>query len=227
MSKSFLGLNALLAIASVLFAVQIGRGVVAPHARSDTRPRQAGSPAAKGTTTRPPVGIAPEPRQPLSSYASIPAKNLFSPARTESAGAAGAAPAGPRPFLHGTVMRDYLSIAYLEDPASKRVAGYRIGDAIAGGTVQAITPDHIVLKRPDGAVDVRLRDPLKPRPAPAEPAAPKAPGAPPAPAAAAGLVRPPVPQITGTVPAPATLLRRLPSPPALPVPPPIRDAPTR
>ncbi len=221
MSKRLLGLNALLAIASVLFAIQIGRGVVAPHARSATSPSQAGSPAAKGTRTRPPVGIPPEPRQPLASYASIPAKNLFSPARTESGGAASAAPAGPRPLLYGIVMRDDLSIAYLEDPASKRVAGYRIGDAIAGGTVQEITPDHIVLKRPDGELDVRLRDPLKPRPAPAEPAAPTPPGTPPAPAAAGGVVRPPVPP-TGALPMPPMLLRRMP-----PVPPPIRDAPTR
>ena len=220
MSKRLLGLNALLAIAAVLFAILIGRGVVAPHARSATSPRQAGSLAAKGTTTSPPVGIPPEPRQPLASYASIPAKNLFSPARTESGGGpVGAAPAGPRPLLYGIVMRDDLSIAYLEDPASKRVAGYRIGDAIAGGTVQEITPDHIVLKRPDGDVDVRLRDPLKPRPAP-EPAAPTPPGSPPAPAAA-GVVRPPVPP-TSALPTPPMLLRRMP-----PVPPPIRDAPTR
>lgn len=223
MSKRLLGLNALLAIASVLFAIQIGRVVVAPHAPSATSPSQAGSPAAKGGRTHPPVGIPPEPRQPLGSYASIPAKSLFSPARSESGGAATAAPAGPRPLLYGIVMRDDLSIAYLEDPASKRVAGYRIGDAIAGGTVQKITPDHIVLKRSDGELDVRLRDPLKPRPAPVEAAAPTPPGTPSASGAAAGVVRPPVPP-TSPLPAP---LRRMPPPPGFPVPPLIRDAPTR
>ena len=218
MSKRLLGLNALLALLSVLFAIQIGRGVVLPQARSTTNLRQTGSPAAKGTT-RPAVGIPPEARQPLGSYAPIAAKNLFSPARTESGGAASAtAPTGPKPFLYGVVMRDGLSIAYLEDPASKRVAGYRIGDTIAGGTLQEITADHIVLKRPDGELDVRLRDPLKPRPAPVEPGAPTPPGTPPA-GPAAG-VRPPGPP-PSAFPQPP-MLRRVP-----PMPPPIRDAPTR
>ena len=222
MSKRLLGLNALLALLSVLFAIQIGRGVVLPQARSTTNLRQTGSPPAKGTT-RPAVGIPPEARQPLGSYASIAAKNLFSPARTESGGAASAtAPAGPKPLLYGVVMRDGLSIAYLEDPGSKRVTGYRIGDAIAGGTLQEITADHIVLKRPEGDIDVRLRDPLKPRPAPVEPVAPTPPATPPAPAPAppAAVVRPPG-QPAGTFPGPP-MLRRLP-----PMPPPIRDAPTR
>src|SRR2546425_1533713 len=43
----------------------------------------------------------------------------------------------------GVVLRDTNPIAYLEDPLTKRVAGYRIGDTIAGGRVEAITADHV------------------------------------------------------------------------------------
>jgi len=44
------------------------------------------------------------------------------------------------------------------DPLTKRIAGYRIGDPIAGGTVQTISADAVLISRPDGIVDVRLRD---------------------------------------------------------------------
>jgi hypothetical protein len=98
----------------------------------------------------------------------VASRNLFSPTRTEAPVAAQAnrqAAALPKPTLHGVVLRDGTPVAYLEDPTTKRVAGYRLGDSVAGGTVKAINADHVVLNRPEGAVDVRLRDPAKPRPA--------------------------------------------------------------
>src|SRR5438128_9198135 len=59
---------------------------------------------------------------------------------------------------------------------------FRSGDTIAGGKLEQITADHVVISRPDGNLDVRLRDPSKPRPAPpAQPGQPGAPGQPPAP----------------------------------------------
>jgi hypothetical protein len=68
-----------------------------------------------------------------------------------------------RPNLYGIVVREGGSIAYLEDPLTKRVVGYRVGDKIVGGTVQTIKADSVVIERPEGPVDVRLRDPGKPR----------------------------------------------------------------
>jgi hypothetical protein len=62
---------------------------------------------------------------------------------------------------------DTFHVAYLEDPITKRVAGYRIGDSVAGGKLTQIAADFVVLNRPDGDVNVRLRDPFKPRSAPA------------------------------------------------------------
>ncbi len=232
MSKGFLGLNVLLAIVSVLFAVQIGRGVIAPYPAPDTGPRKAGSPAA-GAVALPP-DVATEARPPVASYAAIAAKSLFNPTRSEGAAtAAPVQPVGPKPFLYGIVLGDDLSIAYLEDPVNRRVAGYRIGDAIAGGTLEVITPDHVVLKRADGAVDVALRDPLKPRAVVAGPGVlPQQQLAPMPPVPRAGITRPPAPPQaylppTGALPPSPALLRRLPPPPILSPPPAGRDAPSR
>ena len=222
MSRGYLGLTVLMAIGSALFAAQIGRGVLTTKSMPERKaPAAPAGPPALATG-------GPETRSPLPSYASIPAKNLFSPSRSESASGVAATLVGPKPFLYGIVVRDDLSIAYLEDPASKRVAGYRIGDAIAGGTVAAIAPDHVVLTRADGAVEVKLRDPSKPRPAVAEAATPAGPGAHGTPPGMppAGAIRTPLPPPPpGSVPAPPTLLRRLPAPPGMPLPPAARDEP--
>jgi hypothetical protein len=136
------------------------------------------------TTLAPPGPSAESPRPPAQAYSAIAARNLFSPTRTESSVAApGSSPAlnVVKPSLHGVVLRDGAPIAYLEDPLTKRTAGYRIGDPIAGGTVQTISADAVVIGRPDGSVDVRLRDPSKPRPpAPAPAGQPAGPGQQPA-----------------------------------------------
>jgi hypothetical protein len=142
-----------------------------------------------------------------------------------------------KPNLFGVVLREGAPIAYLEDPATKRVAGYRVGDSIVGGTVQKISADGVTIARPDGAVDVRLRDPSRPRPAPVAqtPQAGAAPGVPPVagstlpgviPPAAPPQVAQPVPPgqpgqpgqppagfVPGRRPLPPNLLRRMPQAP--------------
>jgi hypothetical protein len=116
----------------------------------------------------------------------------------------------PKPNLYGVVLRDENSIAYLEDPTTRRVAGYRVGDSVAGGTVQRISADRVVLARPDGPLDVRLHDPSKPKPAaPAEtqPGRPPLAGARPVPRLGATPEAGPVPPGRRL---PPSLLRRLP-----------------
>jgi hypothetical protein len=223
--RGLLALNAALGVAAALFATQIVRVyMTGPTSRTETARGDAG----RAATARPPAESAtPEARQGLPSYGTIASKSLFSPSRTDSdATAAAGASLGPKPFLYGVVLRDGGPIAYLEDPTSKRVAGYRVGDAIAGGVVETIAADRVVLKRSDGSIDVQLRDPSKPRPAvPEAPAAaqPTAPTTPPA----AAVARPPIPSRTPTLPSapaspvvPPNLLRRLQVPP-----PTSRDAP--
>jgi hypothetical protein len=162
MPKKLMALNLVLAAAAALFVVYIARQILAPM------PMPVGS-----RRTPPPATSAAAtetPRAPAGAYNVVAARNLFSPARTE-APTSGMAMAGGgplvRPNLYGVVVRDGGSIAYLEDPTTKRVAGYRVGDRILGGTVQAIKTDAVTIDAPGGPMDVRLHDPGKPRATPA------------------------------------------------------------
>lgn len=183
---------------------------------------------------RPPVasGAAPAPagdsRLPAQAYNVIATRNLFSPTRSETTGPVGANNAAAlvaKPSLHGVVLREGSPIAYLEDPLTKRIAGYRIGDPIAGGTVQTISADAVVITRSDGMVDVRLRDPSKPRPAPQPPGQPGGPGQQPIPGQAPASGQLPnqglVPVPGGAMPPPPRAFTPSGSPmPGQPMPPP-------
>lgn len=233
MPKNLLIINVLLLVIAGGSAAFIARQFMAPMAM----------PLAARTRPAPPVTTPGEqaPRNQAGAYASVAARNVFSPTRSETPSTATAATAAPvvKPNLFGIVLRDGAPIAYLEDPTTKRVAGYRVGDAMAGGTVQTISADSIVITRPDGNLEVRLRDPGKPRPAP-QPATAGLPGGPGAqpvtgptmlpgvipPAGAGGrppgvlVPQPPVgvaqpgqvvpPVVPGRRPLPPNLLRRLP-----------------
>jgi hypothetical protein len=184
MARHLIALNLLLVAISAAAVIYTVREITSVPAATQVRPRPT-------PTTAPTVSSEPAP--PPGSFGMVASRNLFSPTRTEAppapVAAAGAAPAAPvaKPNLYGVVLRENTPIAYLEDPSTKRVAGYRQGDTVAGGTVQLIAADHVVLTRPEGRVEVRLNDPSKPRP-PAPPVAgqPGTPGAPP------GAVTPPV-----------------------------------
>jgi hypothetical protein len=233
--RKLLVINALLLIIAGGSAAFIARQLMTPMAMpvpSRTRP------------SVPPSATVEDPsRNQPGAYQNVAARNLFSPTRTESPPSptpAAAATAAVKPNLFGIVLREGAPIAYLEDPTTKRVAGYRVGDSMAGGTVQSIGADNVVIARPDGNMDVRLRDPGKPRtaPQPATAGMPGVPGAQPAagpqglpgviPPAAGGVpgviapqpaVAPPPgqivppatpPVIPGRRPLPPNLLRRLP-----------------
>jgi len=159
MPKKLLLINALLIAIAAGSVVFIARQVMAPMPMP--QPGKGRAPAAEAE--RP----ADAARPPASAYNVVASKNLFSPTRTEAPvnPAASAAANLPKPNLFGVVLREGAPIAYMEDPGTKRVSGYRIGDAVAGGTVQAINADSVSISRPDGKMDVRLRDPGKPRPA--------------------------------------------------------------
>ena len=192
--------------------------------------------------TPPPVAAVAQPAAapdaPTGGYTVVAARNLFSPTRTEAPVTPSAAgPPVPKPNLYGIILRDGAPVAYLEDPTTKRVAGYRLGDAVAGGTVKLIGTDHVVLNRPEGDVNVRLHDPAKPRPvAPPQPqpgaGAPGAPGAPqvgvpPGTPTIPGAPQQPVPGQVVTPPQTPQVLPRRPLPPNLlrRVPPSATDAP--
>src|SRR2546423_11531184 len=157
MPRRFVALNVVLAALSAVLIAYIVRQLISPT------PLPVGGRRAAATTVVP--AAVDTPRAPTGAYTVVAARNLFSPSRTDSAAGTTTAAAGPvvRPNLFGIVVRDGGSIAYLEDPVTKRVVGYRVGDKVVGGTVQTIKADSVVIERPEGPVDVRLRDPGRPR----------------------------------------------------------------
>jgi hypothetical protein len=168
-ARRLLLLTVVLGGASLACAAFIVWELAAPAPAREVRRPPAGPPAA---------APAPQPpRAPASSYNVVTTRNVFSPTRTEGPalpGTGAAALAGPKPNLHGVLLRDQNPIAYIEDPMTKRVAAYRVGDPVGGGTLTSIAADRVIIARPDGPLDVRLRDPSKPRPAPAPAAPPSA-----------------------------------------------------
>jgi hypothetical protein len=166
MPRRLLVLNAVLGIASLAFAVGTVRTLLAKHPMPVAA---AGRPAPAPQSVATAVGADSGPE----AYAVIAAQNLFNPARSETATVA--AVAVVKPILHGIVIDGPKSRAFLEDPTVKRVGGYSIGDSVSGGNIQKIVDDRVVIARPEGMVEVLLRDPSKPRPAPV-PAVAAAPG---------------------------------------------------
>lgn len=157
MSRRLLVLNALLLAAALAFAVYIARQLMTPIEAS--APRQIPVAVSRLATT-----TVVARRESMSGYEGIARHNLFSPSRTETLQNPTAGVLSfPRPYLYGIVLTKTARVAYFEDPVTRRLAGYRVGDALIGGTLQRIDADRVVITRPDGPVDVRLRDPGKPR----------------------------------------------------------------
>jgi hypothetical protein len=225
MSKRLILFNVLFLGVAAVAGTYIVRELSAPPARPQpARPRPAQAPA-------PAMVETPSPRPAPGSYAVVATRNLFSPTRSETPPAATAQAGRPtpppaKPSLHGVVLRDGTPVAYLEDPSTKRVAGYRLGDSIGGGTVQAIHADRVVLSRPEGNLDVRLRDPSKPRPAAPSPTKQPQPVPPGVPGQALPPGTPPTIQ-PGYPTAPGMPVPRRPLPPSVlrRVPPTTSDAP--
>ena len=148
------------------------------------------------------AGESPFAGERLGSYNVIAAKHLFNPSRAEGgpAPAAQAVPLPPKPILLGLVVDGPQSRAYLEDPTTKRVFGYQIGDAVAGGRLEQIAGDKVVITRSDGPMEVLLRDPSKPKPVAPAAQVPPSPGSPASPG--------------GRLPIPPRAVRRIPTEPA-------------
>ncbi len=172
MSRRLLALNVLLAAATVVFAIELARALSAPR---PLPPPSASPGAPPGAAVK--DDLSP-PRPALGAYGVVATKNLFSPNRSEMGAGASLAPAA-KPVLYGVVIDTGTRLAYIEDPATKRVFGYKVGDAVAGGQLQQIEEDRVVIKRPEGALEVKLRDPSKPKPVASAPRPPQAVAPPP------------------------------------------------
>lgn len=160
LSRRVLVINVVLGIASVALAAGIVRTfIVRRPLPAPAAPRAAAAP--------PPAAPSPSADPGLTGYTLIAARNLFNPSRSETATVAAAV---SKPILHGVVMNGAKSRAFLEEPPAKQVSGYSVGDTISGGRIQQIADDKVVIARPEGLLEVLLRDPSKPRPTPVSPA---------------------------------------------------------
>ncbi len=218
MSRRLLLLNLVLVTAGVVFSVHIVRTLLAS-------PRLPAPPAVTAPLAdRASTEESARPARPLATYDIIAARNLFNPSRSE-AGTAAVAPA-VKPVLYGVVLKDGAPEAFLEDPVTKKVLAYKPGDQVAGGQLERIEVDRVVIRRGEGTFEVLLRDPQKPKAmATAPPGAPAV--QPPPPSASPQAQQPGPPAVRAPQPTPptaqppATLFRR----PQAPAVPPARNAP--
>jgi hypothetical protein len=233
-------LKRLLVVVDVLLVV--GAGALGLHLHriwTEPPPVTATPAAATAPAVEPAAAVAaPRPPAPPAAYTVIAERNLFSPTRTEvgpepprptpATVAAAPPPIRPieRPRLYGVVIdADGGARAYLWDPQTKRVFGYKVGDSLAESRVEQIASDRVTLRRGADSYDVLLRDPAKPRPTPTVQAAippaavpgaetpppvvaPATPGAPPVPGQAivpgvpSRIPRPIRPGFPGSMPVP-------------------------
>lgn len=145
MSRSLRAFNGLLAAISTLLVVYIVRELVTPFGTPSPVQPAAVAAMVSDSPSLPTAVVSPA-RNTL-----IVARNLFSPDRSDrprgGAGTAGApAMARVKPQLFGVVLGQ-IATAYLEDPITKHVGGYRVGEVVAGASIRAIEADRVVLER--------------------------------------------------------------------------------
>jgi hypothetical protein len=218
----------LLVVDGILLVVAVFLGVRFYEAWS-ALPATAPSESAPAATFEPPPPPAATPaRPPLTAYAVVAERNLFSATRNEtppepprSPTASPPAPPAPKPRLYGVVLLpEGRGRAYLEDVQRRRVSAYSVGDTVGDSRVEQIKADRVVMRRGAETFEVLLYDPAKPR----RPAAPPGVQSPEAGAAgrpAAGRPPAPVPSPTPPVPVPSPAPGlRAPVRPRVAVPPP-------
>ena len=162
MSAPLLALNLFMAGLSVFFFITIVHTPSTPDSRTPSRTGRAFA-----VTVSPKHDVA-APGSPLGgAYDVIATRNLFDTNRSDAKNVAAIVetlPPAAALALYGVVISEDTRLAYLEDPATKRIAGYKIGDRLAGGQVERIEPDRVVIMRAGGLIEVRLHDPNRPRP---------------------------------------------------------------
>ena len=167
MAKPLLALNVLLGAVSIVLFICVVRAIF--FAAYALPPPPAPRPMGVVASPEHDRGWSPRPASvygPSSVYDMVATRNLFHPDRSEPTRAdlatKGVTPP-IKPILYGVVVSDDVGLAYLEDPATKRILGYRIGAELAGGRLERIENDRIVIRRADGLVEVLLSGLNKPR----------------------------------------------------------------
>jgi hypothetical protein len=153
--RRWLTMNVLLAALSIGFAGQLMREMTVPRGSpAPVRPSTALRHTDE-TASTPAVGHSP-------AYSVIASRNLFSPTRTDTQSADAAVTIGsPSLNLVGVALAGDRSLAFLQDPGTKHVHSYGVGDAVAGGIIRTIEATRIVLERSHQQLDVPLHDPSR------------------------------------------------------------------
>src|SRR2546426_2366669 len=162
MSAPLLALNLFMAGLSVFFFITIVHTPSAPDSRTPSRAGRAFEVTASHNHD------VAAPGSPLrGAYEVIATRNLFDPNRSDAKNVAAAIVETLPPAalaLYGVVISEDTRLAYLEDPATKRIAGYKIGDRLAGGQGGRIQAGRVGIIRARGPIEGRLHQPNKPRP---------------------------------------------------------------
>ena len=58
--------------------------------------------------------------------------------------------------VQGIIVRDDVPVAYIRDPVTKQVKGYRVGDRVGDAVIEKIGEREVVFTTPTGPVEVRL-----------------------------------------------------------------------
>ena len=213
--RLLLVVDGILVVAAILLAVRLYQAWTVGPAAALPEP----APAAQADAPAPAPAV--QARPPLTAYATVAERSLFSPNRSETppepprptTGTGAPAPPAPRPRLYGIVLLpEGRGRAYLEDVQRRRVVAFSVGDQVGDARLEQIKGDRVVLRRGGETFEVLLHDPSKPRQAAAPPGvqSPEA-GGPGRPAVA----RPPT--TTPSAPPPGL---RAPGRPRIPTPPP-------
>ena len=150
-------LNTALGLTSILFAVGIAGTVrqippvPAPRTLSPVRASSAR------------LNAMPDGSE-AAAFPEIVRGNVFDPHRLERSSPATSVPTSSALVLQGVVVDGALGRAFLEEPTTRRVAGFSVGDVVAGGAIQRIADDRVIIATSTGLMEILLRDPSKPKP---------------------------------------------------------------
>jgi hypothetical protein len=161
LSRPVLALNLFMVGLSVFFSIRVGHALF-------TRDLQSPSRIARPLAVTAPRShdVVPNSRS-RAVYEVIATRTLFHPNRSEptrSEAIAPTLPPAPTLALYGVVISGDTYLAYIQDLATKQVLGYRTGAKLAGGQVERIEPDRVVIMRADGPIEVMLHRPKEPLP---------------------------------------------------------------
>jgi hypothetical protein len=161
LARRLLALNLLLAGLAVFSSIRIGHALFAPDLQSPPR------------IARPLAVAAPRDHGALRNsrssavYDVIATRSLFDPNRSSPRSSEATAPIqlpAPTLALYGVAISDDTRVAFVQDLVTKQIVGYKTGDRLAGGQVERIEPDRVVIMRADGPMEVLLHQPKEHQP---------------------------------------------------------------